>query len=89
MNKLAKGLSLSALVFTLAGCAEQPPLVSGFNGHSVEVQQSTIFTPPNPELPEVKEQAARICGKVNKRAEFASYKSGPDNIYATHLFLCL
>lgn len=79
---------LSSITLLFA-CTEPAPIVSSYNGDSVEIQQSTILTGSNPALPEVVNEAQRICGKAGKNAEYASSRSGPDNIYATHLFLCL
>ncbi|MBB4207248.1 hypothetical protein [Roseinatronobacter bogoriensis] len=75
---------LAALAIT--ACA--PIAATGFNGDSVTIQ-SPSGTVDN----DVTREASRICGTVNKRAEFASstqayapqYMSGAWN----HLFLCL
>ena len=75
-----------ALLTGLAACA--PVAVTGFNGHSVEVQSG--FATPDAD---VAAEAARICGTVRRRAEYASsrevyapqYMSGAHS----HLFLCL
>lgn len=73
----------------LAGCLEVPPAVSDFNGSSVKIQQSTAWAPANANDPEVANEARRICGKVGKRAEYASTRYNPNAYYAEHLFLCL
>lgn len=71
---------------SLTACA--PIAATGFNGDSV-----TIQSPNSTVNNDVTREASRICGTVNKRAEFASstqayapqYMSGAWN----HLFLCL
>lgn len=87
MKKLPLYAIVSAIL--LSACTEPAPLVSSYNGDSVEIQQSTILTSADPKLPEVVNEAKRICGKTGKNAEYASSRSGPDNYYSTHLFLCL
>lgn len=84
MRKLAL-----ASILLLSACVEPAPAVSEFNGSSVTIQQSTIVTVPNHEQPEIIAEAKRICGKVGKRAEYASTRSAPNAAYADHLFLCL
>jgi hypothetical protein len=68
----------------LLGCVTQP-IVSDFNGSSVKLQEA--FGGASPKA-ETKLEAGRICGKVGKKAEFASYRNLPD--YNTeYLYLCL
>lgn len=86
MKKIIVTIFATSIV---SACTEPAPVVSDFNGHSVKIQQSTIFTPPNPNLPGIKTEAQRICGREGKEAEYASSRSGPNNAYADHLFLCV
>ena len=78
--------TLSALVF-LAACVEAVPLVSAFNGSSVKVV-TDLFTTEGTARANSQEEADRICGKVGKKAEFASVRQLP-NYQQEALFLCL
>jgi hypothetical protein len=61
------------------------PVISDFNGNSVKLQQSFGGGTPSAETTL---EANRICRKVGKDAEFASYRNLPD--YNTeYLFLCI
>ena len=79
-------LASTCAALTLSACA--PIAATAFNGDSVTIQ-SASGTVDN----DVTREAARICGTVGKRAEYASsvetyapqYMSGAWN----HLFLCL
>jgi hypothetical protein len=56
-----------------------------FNGSSVKVVEDFgSGTPSN----ETGAEAARICGKVGKKSEFASYRSLP-NYQTEYRYLCL
>lgn len=77
------------LTVGLIGCAEPAPMVIGFNGDSVEIQQSTLFDEPDASLPEIRSEAARICGTAGKVPEYASSRPDYDNGTTIHLFLCL
>ena len=75
---------LLAAPLVLLGCVATP-VVSDFNGNSVKLQQD--FGGANPSA-ETTLEANRICSKVGKDAEFASYRNLPD--YNTeYLFLCI
>lgn len=68
----------------LMGCVTTP-MVSDFNGSSVKVVEDFgSGTPSN----ETGAEAARICGKVGKKSEFASYRSLP-NYQTEYRYLCL
>lgn len=82
-------LASTTFLLILAGCEEPAPFVTGFNGSSVEIQQSTIFAEADPSLPEIQSEAIRICGKVGKTPEYASSTLNYDTGTTTHLFLCL
>jgi hypothetical protein len=77
-----------AFVILMAGCAPQPGIVSDFNGASVKIRQDTFASIPQV-TPQIEAEAQRICGAAGKSAEFASTMTGPNAIYAEHLFLCL
>ena len=86
-----KRLSLIALAFILAACVPpMAPIVTEFNGDSVNVQASAAAN-----TPEVTAEANRICRTVGKRAEYASSRQLPStnqydfSITYSHLFLCL
>lgn len=79
---------LGAMALVLGGLGACAPVaVTGFNGHSVEVQSGSMA----PDA-EVLAQAARICGTVQRRAEYASSRElyAPQYMTAySHFFLCL
>ncbi len=79
-------ISIALAVFLLAGC-EADPLVSDFNGHSVKIQTSAFSTADA--RPKAQAEADRICGRVGKRAEYASSREVPGTYVYEHLFLCL
>jgi hypothetical protein len=68
----------------LAGCVTTP-VVSDFNGSSVKIQESFGSAEPSDAT---KAEAARICSKVGKKAESASYRQ-VDDFQMEYLFLCL
>ena len=76
--------------FGLAACdVPSGPVVTDYNEASVKIQESTLWSTPDPKNPEVVEQAERICASTNRTAEYASTVANPQNYTATHLFLCL
>lgn len=77
------------LVLVVSACEEPEPIVSDFNGSSVRIQQSTVFTPADADAKDVVEEARRICARVGKEAEYASSRPGPNSVFHEHLFLCL
>ncbi len=82
-----RGIVFVVSVLLVAGCAADP-LVSDFNGASVKLQTS-VLTPPEEALAASLAEAERICGKVGKRAEYASSRELPGTYAMEHLYLCL
>ncbi len=81
---MKKYLGLVCL-FLLSACVVPAPAVSDFNGSSVKIQTS-VFNSNAQE--QATAEAARICQKVGKRAEYASARQLSD--YDSELlFLCL
>lgn len=78
--------TLSALVL-LAACTEAVPVVSDFNGNSVKIVTSMLTTDGTARA-NSQQEADRICGKVGKKAEFASVRELPEYNQEA-LFLCL
>lgn len=75
--------------FALTACVATTPVVTEFNGDSVQVQASSATNNA-----EITAEATRICQTVNKRAEYASSRQLPSGQYDftvnyLHLFLCL
>jgi len=77
-------------IIALSACVATTPVVTDFNGDSVQVQASSSTADES-----VKAEANRICQTVNKRAEYASSRQLPStgqydfSITYAHLFLCL
>ena len=84
---------LALIVFaSLSACVAGPPMVAGFNGDSVEIEQDTSMGAANASDPAVIAEAQRICKTAGRRAEYASTRNRMTAQYssaATHLFLCL
>ncbi|MFK7877515.1 MAG: hypothetical protein AB8B71_17360 [Paracoccaceae bacterium] len=73
----------------LAACENTPPVVSEFNGDSVTIQTNEL-EPRDYQLRISQEEATRICGKVGKKAEYASTRpAGPYSGANSQLYLCL
>ena len=93
--KIALLATLSVL--GLAACAPPPgPVVSDYNGDSVKIQELAIHLKYAPEkekaanLQNMHNEANRICRTGHgKKAELASMKEDPSDIYITNLYLCL
>lgn len=77
--------SLFVVGLFLSACGPIVPVVSDFNGSSVKIQEP--FGTLEPTAQTVAE-AGRICGKVGKKAEYASTVALP-NYQSEYLFLCL
>ena len=73
-------------VLTLSACVV-PPIVTEFNGDSVTIQGAD-FTYDDSLKTLYKAEADRICGKIGKRAEYASSRAVPGYVMQ-HLYLCL
>jgi hypothetical protein len=88
-GQLKKFIGIIALCGAVSGCEPiaNPPIVSGFNGSSVGIQAAGFFGNEKP-TPEHAAEAARICGKVQKNAEYASSRMVSD-YQIEHLYLCL
>ena len=72
----------------LSGCVSpSEPIVSDFNGDSVKIAQFNYMGEGGRHAG-TDAEAARICGKQGKKAEYASVRYLPDS-YAEHLYLCL
>ncbi len=72
-------------MLALCACVPSNPLVSQYNGDSVNLQTSSFATE---DKAKVQAEADRICAKGGKRAEYASTRQLPDYILE-HLYLCL
>ena len=79
---------LAAACLAVTACAPQAPIVTGYNGDSVTLQQASPLAPAA-RTPAADAEAARICAKGSKkRAEYASSHQLPQYI-TEHLYLCL
>ena len=87
MNHRQSLPAFAALVM-ISACSPQAGIVAEFNGDSVKIRQDTFASIPQV-TPQIEEEADRICGAAGKRSEYASTLTGPDALYAEHLFLCL
>ena len=84
-----KRLALSLLAASmLTACAPPTATVSGFNGDSVAIQQAQLVADEETARSMAMAEASRICGRVGRRAEYASTRILP-NYIQEHLFLCL
>ena len=72
----------------LAACVEAEPIVSDFNGDSVTIVTSD-FDSKEYQLQTSKAEADRICGKVKRRAEYASTRHNSQTYENANLYLCL
>lgn len=63
------------------------PIISDFNGDSVKLVQNNYFG-EGVRGPQTDAEAARICGKSGKTAEYASIRQVAD-YQVEHLYLCL
>lgn len=78
-------LVLSA--FALAACVPSQPIISDYNGDSVKIAMDN-FLGGGTRNAESDAEAARICAKGGKTAEYASTR-GLDEYTLEHLYLCL
>ena len=81
-------LTLS-LVGAVAACVPAQPIVSEFNGDSVQIVTSA-FSPVEESKVAAQAEATRICRAGGKtRAEYASTRSNQQTYESYHLYLCL
>ncbi|MBT0957369.1 hypothetical protein IV417_08225 [Alphaproteobacteria bacterium KMM 3653] len=78
---LAAGLALTA-------CSPPQPKVTSFNGHSISVVTSQTLTEKQ-QSKQAWEEAARVCGRVGKTAEYASQTADQRARETRRFFLCL
>ena len=73
----------------LSGCVEMSsnPVVTDFNGASVKIQESGLFSSTPPSAEAIAE-AGRVCGTAGKTAQFASGSMATE-YRVNYLFLCL
>ena len=83
MNKLIKPVVIVFIGAILAACT--PPQTVDFNGHSVKIRTSSNL---QSDKAAAFVEARNICGKVGKRAEYASTTYVHD-LNIQHLFLCI
>ena len=69
-------------------CDVTEPVVSDFNGNSVKGATSSLDTIEY-QRQTAGAEASRICGKVGKKAEYASTTTNPNTYQSTNLYLCL
>ncbi|WP_298294458.1 hypothetical protein [uncultured Litoreibacter sp.] len=75
-------------VLAISACDVTEPIVSDFNGDSVTVVTGGLDSKEYQRETAAKE-ASRICGKVGKKAEYASTRSDPNTYQNYNLYLCL
>jgi hypothetical protein len=85
MKKLCMSIST---MLALAACDVTEPVVSDFNGNSVKIATSSFDSVEHQRKTALVE-ANRICGKVGKKAEYASTSANAQTYQNTNLYLCL
>lgn len=75
--------ALAFIGFAISACA--PPETVDFNGHSVKIRTSSNLAS---DKQAALAQAQNICGKIGKRAEYASTTYVHD-LNIQHLYLCI
>lgn len=75
--------ALAVIGFSISACT--PPATVDFNGHSVKIRTSSNL---DSDKQAALVEAQNICGKVGKRAEYASTTYVHD-LNIQHLFLCI
>lgn len=83
MSPYYKIATIAAFGVALSACA--PPETVEFNGHSVKIRTSSNL---ESDKQAASVEAQGICGKVGKRAEYASTTYVHD-LNIQHLFLCI
>lgn len=79
---------LVAVALFVTACDVSDPVVSDFNGNSVKVVTSSFDTVEY-QRETAGVEANRICGKVGKKAEYASTTTNQQTYQSTNLYLCL
>lgn len=79
---------LLAMPFVLAACVPAQPIVAEFNGSSVTLAGPDFNYVDDATEARFLAEANRVCGKVGKKAEYASGRVMP-NYQVEHLYLCL
>lgn len=79
---------LFAASVLIAACDVTEPVVSDFNGNSVKIATSSFDTMEY-QRKTAGAEASRICGKVGKKAEYASTTTNPQTYQSINLYLCL
>ena len=83
-------LTAAVAALALSACVPNPPpIVTGYNEASVEIQQTQFASVSRADDPMVVAEAQRICATAGRRAEYASTRVNTHDSVATHLFLCL
>lgn len=72
----------------LVGCDSTQPIVEEFNGDSVKIVTSG-FDSIEYQRETAQKEADRICGKVGKKAEYASTYANSQTYQNHNLYLCL
>ncbi|WP_152612075.1 hypothetical protein [Ruegeria sp. ANG-S4] len=84
-----KKLTALIVLMGLAGCGDPQPIVSEFNGDSVNIITSS-FSDRQQALAASTAEAQRICQKGSKKkAEHVSVRHNPNTYQNNDLFLCL
>lgn len=83
MKYIIKLAGIVTIGLSVSACA--PPATVDFNGHSVKIRTSSNLAS---DKQAALVQAQSICGKVGKRAEYASTTYVHD-LNIQHLFLCI
>lgn len=85
---MKKCFCILAATLVVSACDVTQPVVSDFNGNSVKVATSSFDTIEY-QRQTAGAEAARICGKVGKKAEYASTTTNPQTYQSINLYLCL
>lgn len=78
---------LFAAPLLVAACAEQPTVSTDYTGDSIRVHQSINYRGADETLPEVQNEAARMCAKGGKTPGYVSTRIL--GLYAEHYFRCV
>lgn len=78
---------LALFVIFLSACVPSAPIISDYNGASVKIAQDNYFG-EGARNATTDAEAARICSKTGKKAEYASVRQSAE-YQVEHLYLCL